>query len=278
MPSSRRAVALAAIALAILFNVPYSLLAVTFEYPDVLRRPPGEVLDLFAAGGAGLVLTWHAFMLSALALVPVAIALSLTRGRVASHPGLAVGAAISGSLAGLAQAIGLSRWVFVIPELARQHADPAATESVRLAAEQAFAMLNGYGGVASGEHLGQWLTALFVAQLAMLQWRERRAATASIGFVTAAAIAIGTTEGVALAIGASGEAFSLFTIGGFLGLSAWLIATGLGEWQSGGTSPPVPAPPATDQSVPRPRARITARPEATTSTAPTTNGAGREMA
>lgn len=274
MSVSRRPVALGAIALAILFNVPYSMLAAAFDYPDVLRRPPGEVLDLFAAGGIGLVLTWHAFMVCALALVPMAISLSLTRDRVASHPGLAIGAAITGSLAGLAQAIGLSRWVFVIPALARQHADPAATESARLAAQQAFAMLNGYGGVAIGEHLGQWMTALFVALLATVQWRERRLVTACLGVATAVAIAIGTTEGVALAIGASGEAFSLFTIAGFLGLSAWLVAAGLGELRLRRSTSEA----GYSASVPRRRAAITARPEAITSTAPTTNGAGRATA
>lgn len=73
---------LAAIAVAIGFNVPFAILGATFEYPDVLRRPAGEVLELFAQGGAPLTLTWHAFALSALALAPLAFALTLTRKRV----------------------------------------------------------------------------------------------------------------------------------------------------------------------------------------------------
>jgi Domain of unknown function (DUF4386) len=232
MTHSRKPAALGAIALAILFNIPYSILTATFDYPGVLRRPAGEVLDLFAAGGVGLILIWHAFMLCALALVPVSAALALTRERLAANPALAGFAAISGSLAGLAQAIGLARWVFVVPGLAREHVAPSTTEAVRIAAEQTFVTLNGYGGVAIGEHLGQWLTALFVASLATLQWRERRAVTAYTGLATAAALAVGTTEGVALATGASGELFSLFTIVGFLGLSIWLIAAGVGELKS----------------------------------------------
>lgn len=54
-----------AIALSIGFNVPYALLASTFDYPTILRRPAGEVLLAFAAGGADLVLVWYAFFLSA---------------------------------------------------------------------------------------------------------------------------------------------------------------------------------------------------------------------
>lgn len=217
-----------AIALAIVFNIPYAILAATYDYPDVLRRSAADALDLFAAGGARLILTWHGFALAALALTPLAIALSLTPTRVAEKPGLAIGAAVTGALAGFAQAVGLWRWVFLVPGLARTHTDPAATPDAKAAAERAFDILNQYGGVAVGEHLGQWLTALFVLMLALLQWGERKRISAAIGLLTALAIAVGTGEGLALALGQSGDLFSLATIGGFLGLTVWLIATGIG--------------------------------------------------
>jgi hypothetical protein len=229
MIKARPITGVCAIALAILFNVPFAILGSTFDYPDVLRRPAGEVLDLFAAGGNMLILTWHAFGLTALLLAPVAIMLALAPERVGSRPVRAIGAAILGALAGLAQAMGLWRWVFVIPGLARTHADPAASADAKLGAERAFDILNQYGGVAIGEHLGQWLTALFVLFLALAQWSEGRRISALVGFVTAAAVAVGTEEGVAIALGHSGAVFSMATIGGFLGLTVWLIATGVGE-------------------------------------------------
>lgn len=228
MSAARPAAAFSALALAVAFNVPFAMLAATYDYPDVLRRPTGEALDLFAAGGASLILTWHAFALTALALVPVAIALSITPKRVAERPALAIGAAIAGALAGLAQAIGLWRWVFVIPGLARTHADPNATPEARFAAEQAFAVLNQYGGVAIGEHLGQVLTAVFLIMLACIQWSERARIASVIGFCAAAAIAVGTGEGLAIALQQPGELFSLATIAGFMGLTLWLIVTGIG--------------------------------------------------
>ncbi|MBX3510395.1 MAG: DUF4386 family protein [Hyphomonadaceae bacterium] len=215
-----------AIALALVFNVPFSVLAATYDYPDVLRRPPGEALALFAAGGPSLILTWHAFALSALALAPMAIALALTPQRIAARPALAIGAAITGALAGVVQAMGLWRWVFVIPGLAQAHAQGG--RDAQAAAERAFAILNQYGGVAIGEHLGQLLTAMFILMLALAQWAERARISAALGFIAALAIAIGTGEGVALALGASGEVFSLATIGGFMGFTLWLIATGIG--------------------------------------------------
>jgi hypothetical protein len=238
MNKARPVTGASAIALAIIFNIPYAILAATYDYPDVLRRPAGEALDLFAAGGAQLILTWHGFALSALALAPMAIALSLTPSRIAEKPGLTIAAAIMGSLAGLAQAIGLWRWVFVVPGLARTHVDPASTPDARLSAERAFDLLNQYGGVAIGEHLGQLLTALFVLMLACLQWSERKRISAVLGLLTTLAIVIGTGEGLAIALGQSGEVFSIATIAGFLGLTVWLIATGIGLLRA---KPPVPA-------------------------------------
>lgn len=230
MAKARPVTGASAIVLAIVFNVPFSILAATYDYPDVLRRPPGEALDMFAAGGAQLILTWHAFALSALALAPMAIALALTPQRVAERPALAIGAAITGALAGLAQAIGLWRWVFVIPGLARVHANGDA--ETQRAAERAFDILNQYGGVAIGEHLGQWLTALFILMLSLAQWSERARISAVIGFVAALLIAVGMQEGVAIAIGQSGETFALITIAGFMAFTVWLIATGIGLFRT----------------------------------------------
>jgi hypothetical protein len=210
----------AAILFAIGFNVPYAVLAVMFDYPGILREPAGHVLERFAAGGAPLVLTWYAFVLAALLFVPLAAGLARTRGRVAAMPGLAIGAAIAGGLSGALQAIGLARWVFVIPAQAAAHAagDPSASV--------VFDTLNAYGGVAIGEHLGQIFLALFAGLLASVQWTEQRRAVAITGMISAAANTIGTGEGLALVLGGENEVFSLFTITGFFGFSAWLAATG----------------------------------------------------
>jgi len=226
--ASTRILGIATIVFAIAFNVPFATLSSIFEYPDVLRRPAGEILSLFHSGGAGLVLVWHAFALMALLFVPLTIALSLRRDRLMLWPGLAIGAAIAGSLAGLTQAIGLWRWVFVVPALAATHADPGATEAARASAEATLGLINLYGGVAIGEHIGQLLTALFVLMLSLIQLREGSRITAVLGFITAATIAAGTGEGLAIALGRSGELFSLATIGGFLLLTLWLILTGTG--------------------------------------------------
>lgn len=212
----------AAIAIAILFNIPYTLLALIFDYPAILRSPANEVLSRFAEGGPTLILVWYGFAISAVVLTPLAIGLSVTSRRLREAPALALGAAVSGALAGLVQAVGLLRWVFVVPLLAHQHDDGAAVSAV-----QSFELIHAYGGVAIGEHLGQLLTALFVGQLSMLQVRDHHRVTALTGMVTAVALVVGSGEGLAIVLGNDGGLFALATIFGFLGLTAWLIATGL---------------------------------------------------
>lgn len=204
----------AAIALGIGFNLPYALLAVRFDYPAILRRPAADILSAFAAGGPELILIWWAFMLAAVALIPLGVALAVTPARMATQPALALGAALFASLAGALQAIGLARWVFVVPHL---NGAAGAADLV---------LLNSYGGVAIGEHLGQLLTALFVAALACLQWTEGARRLAAAGGLTAVLLAVGTGEGLALALGAAGDNFAFATIGGFLALTGWLVVTG----------------------------------------------------
>ena len=55
------------------FNVFFTLLTVTFEYPDILREPTDHILRQFDAGGSGLVAIWYGFMLTAVLFVPVAV-------------------------------------------------------------------------------------------------------------------------------------------------------------------------------------------------------------
>jgi hypothetical protein len=55
------------------FNVFFTLLSVTFEYPDILRESTGYVLRRFDAGGSSLVAIWYGFMLTAVLFVPLAV-------------------------------------------------------------------------------------------------------------------------------------------------------------------------------------------------------------
>ena len=76
-----RRVGIALIAFAIGFNLPYVWLASTFDYPAILRSPPGVVLSAFADGGAPLVIAWAAFALAALLFAPIAVGVAMVTRR-----------------------------------------------------------------------------------------------------------------------------------------------------------------------------------------------------
>ena len=54
------------IAVPIAFNVAFFKLGRVFDYPNILRKEPDEILRRFAAGGPGPLLRWHALLLSAI--------------------------------------------------------------------------------------------------------------------------------------------------------------------------------------------------------------------
>jgi Domain of unknown function (DUF4386) len=209
------ALGVALIALAVGFNLPFARLAAAFDYPDILRRPAEEILTAFVAGGPSLILTWYAFALAALMFLPLGMAHSLGFGRVTAQPVLAIIAAVAAAMAGLTQAMGLLRWVMVVPGLAANN-DVAG-----------FSLIHADAGVALGEHLGQLLTALHVGVVAVMQRGEGRRVLAAIGALTTATITVGAFEGLALAIGRDGTMFGLTAVAGYLLLTVWLIGSGV---------------------------------------------------
>jgi hypothetical protein len=146
--------ALLLITVPIAFNVTFTLLARSFSYPDILRQPAGSILTRFAAGGTPLVLQWWAFAITALMMVPVVVVV----GSLFADGPLRSLAIATGLLSALVQTLGLMRWPFVVPLLARRYLDPRATQSQREGAELVFDALHRYLGVGVGEHLGYLLT------------------------------------------------------------------------------------------------------------------------
>src|SRR3954447_26992260 len=154
------------IAVPIAFNVAFFELGRAFEYPTILRKEPDEILRRFAAGGSGLILRWEALLLSAVAMLPLVALLAVALG--ASAP-LTAASVVVGAAAALVQALGLVRWPFAVPELARRYvAAPAGAEgdATRRTVEVIFATLHRLLGVGIGEHLGYLLTGLWTLLVA----------------------------------------------------------------------------------------------------------------
>ena len=144
------------IVLPLAFNIAFAGLAAKFDYPDILRRPTSDVLARFRAGGTGLVLLWWAFTMTAVALAPTAVLLSSALDGASGN--LRDLAAAIGVLAALVQFLGLIRWPFLVPYLARIDDVPDVSPARREAVDIVFQSFNRYLGVAVGEHLGYLLT------------------------------------------------------------------------------------------------------------------------
>src|SRR4051812_44484117 len=102
----------------VLFNAGFTLLAQRFDYPDVLRKPTQDVLARFRAGGPSLLVLWWVFALSAVLFAPLVVLLA---GELGDADGTVVAlSVVVGVLAALVQFLGLIRWPFLVPYLARE--------------------------------------------------------------------------------------------------------------------------------------------------------------
>jgi Domain of unknown function (DUF4386) len=199
------------------FNVFFTLLTVTFEYPDILREPTDHVLRQFDAGGSGLVAIWYGFMLTAVLFVPLAVLVH----KVLALPGapfMAIATAF-GVVAGVVQFLGLVRWPFLVPYLADTYLDPASSEATRESVAVVFEAFNYYAGVGVGENLGYLFTSLWTVLVALAMFGSPlpfRTWLGLLGVVSAACILVGTLEPAANAV-----------VVGYILWSIWLALFGI---------------------------------------------------
>jgi hypothetical protein len=214
--------------LPVAYNGLYSLLARGFDYPDILRQPTGQVLDRFVAGGNRLVLIWWGFAMSAVLLAPAVVLVSATLAD-ADPTVLALATAI-GLLAALVQFLGLVRWPFAVPQLARLAADPAATPATRDAVDVIFQTLNRYLGVAVGEHLGYLFTGLWtaLAGVALIQSDLLHPLFGIIGLVLAPLFVLSSLEFVGPFEPGGWKLAGTLVPFAYIGWSVWLLALGIG--------------------------------------------------
>ena len=151
---SEKLIGLLLIAGAVGVFIPYTILTMTFEYPDILRQDAGVVLTKFHEGGSSLIFTWWAFAVLGL---PLLIAYILIGQKLEGRIGSIKWVTTVGIISGIVQIIGLLRWVFVVPVIASNYvtATDAATQAT---AKMSFEVIHQLGGVLLGEHLGQLFT------------------------------------------------------------------------------------------------------------------------
>jgi len=205
----------------ILLNVLFTLLGVTFEYPDILRMPTGDVLARFQAGGSGLIALWYAMTITAAFFIPIVLLMrQLLNDQDPSNVSFAT---TFGVIAGMVQILGFIRWPFLVPYLTRVYFDPTSSETMRETVALTFQVFNQYAGVAIGEHLGYLFTALWTIflGLALLKQPFYKPWLARIGFILAIGILFGMLEPAGVAW-AGMVNFIAYTLWAF-----WLMALGV---------------------------------------------------
>jgi hypothetical protein len=153
-----------------LFLIPLVVLGQAIGWPASLRLPASEALPLIAQNGTALQIGYWGYLLTATAMVPLALALRrFAQSRGAG--GLLVDAmAALGVAAAVLKTLGIIRWLIAMPALAGLYAgtgDPAT----RVAIEVSYLALNGYAG-AVGELLGvQLFSGLWLLLLGLVLGR-----------------------------------------------------------------------------------------------------------
>jgi hypothetical protein len=215
------------IVMPIAFNLCFVLLGRRFDYPNILRQPTGEILRRFQAGGTALKLIWHGFFLTAVAFVPLAILV----GQVLAEDDLAVMplATTFGVLAGVVQFLGLIRWPYLVPYLARTFLDPSSSEATRDAVAVVFQAFHRYAGVAVGEHLGYLFTGLWtlLVGVAMTQADLFPAWLGWPGIVLGLALIVGSIEFAGPFEETGWRLAGMLVPIAYIVWSLWLVAAGL---------------------------------------------------
>jgi Domain of unknown function (DUF4386) len=215
------------IVVAFAFNAAFALLAARFDYPDILREPTADVLAKFRAGGASLVLLWWAFALTAVLMVPLVVLLSSAISD--ADPTLIAIATTVGVIAAVVQLLGLVRWPFLVPYLARIAAEPDASPARREAVDIVFQSFNRYLGVAVGEHLGYLLTGAWttLTAIALTQTTVAPSWIGVLGIVIGPVLMLCSLQFVGRHEPAGWKLAERLTPITYIAWSLWLIATGV---------------------------------------------------
>jgi hypothetical protein len=215
------------VALPVMFNLCFALLGRSFDYPDILRRPTSEVLSRFRAGGVRLLMLWWAFGMTAVVLAPVAVLLG--RALSGANADVVAVSVTTGVLAATVQFLGLVRWPFLVPYLARADAVADASPARREAVDIVFQSFNRYLGVTVGEHLGYLFTGAWsvLTGIALMQATNTPWWLGLVGVVVGALLVICSLEFLGAFENEGWRVAAVLTPVAYVAWSLWLMALGV---------------------------------------------------
>ena len=202
---------------AIALFIPYTMLTIIFEYPDILRQDTATILTKFHEGGNRLIWTWFAFAITGIPLLPAYILLGQ---KLEAKSPLMRTATTIGVIGLVVQMVGLLRWTFVVPILVNTFV-AATDEPTKAAAMVAFKTIHQFGGVILGEHLGQLFTIAWTVMVSLSfaklnvfpKWVN------GLGFVSSFIYLLAQAELFATVM----PGFPVWEMAGFIGSTLWLV-------------------------------------------------------
>lgn len=189
----------------VLIIVGNTVLAISFNFPDILRESAADRFTLFRENQGTIVPAYYAMGLTSIIQIFMAVMMyQLTKTGKAIH----LAALVAGITSGIFQILGFFRWVILIPMLS----DAVASQEIAL--ETIFFLekfANSYMGMTVGEHLGTSFTGLWLILLGVSFLKNK---TYDVKLVW-----LGLISGVALLI----QSFEAVTGNGFLEYIALIV-------------------------------------------------------
>jgi len=197
--------------------IPYTILSIIFDYPNILRQDPGIILTKFYEGGASLIFVWFLFAILGL---PLLVAYVSIGQKLENKFYFVRWATTIGIISIVVQLIGLLRWTFVVPILANDYVN-ITNENTRATTKITFQALQQFGGVLLGEHLGQLFTVAWTILIAAAFNKLRLFPKWIVwfGYVSAAIYLMAQAELFATVI----PNFPVWNLAGLIGSTMWLV-------------------------------------------------------
>jgi hypothetical protein len=197
--------------------VPYTLLTISFDYPEILRKETSMILTRFHEGGSKLIGTWFWFALGGITLIP---AYTLIGQNLESRSLLVRIATTFGVTGLIVQMIGLLRWTFVVPVLASSFVN-TTDQAIKASAVISFKTIHQFAGVLLGEHLGQLFTIIWTILISIVFDRLKLVPKwiTWLAYISSAIYLLSQAELMATVI----PHLPLWDLAGFIGSSLWLI-------------------------------------------------------
>jgi len=197
--------------------IPYTLLTISFDYPDILREETSIILSRFHEGGSKLIGTWFIFALGGITLIPAYI---LIGQKLEARSLLVRTATVFGVIGLIVQMIGLLRWTFVVPVLASSYVN-TTDQAIKASAMISFKTIHQFGGVLLGEHLGQLFTIIWTVLISIVFNRLKLVPKwiTWLAFISSAIYLLSQAELLATVI----PDLLVWDLAGFIGSTLWLI-------------------------------------------------------